>query len=143
MTVRLSRVSPSRAAAPVLVGLLLLGASACGADDRTSDSAASSLAAAVAAPVPPNDALARIADGANLIDVRTPGEFDEGHLDGAANIDVEEDDFEERVSELPRDASYVVYCVSGRRATIAVEQMLELGFTDVVNGGSYDDLARS
>ena len=136
-------VNPSRLAAPILLGLLLLGSSACGADERaTSDSAASGLAAAIAEPLPPNDALARIADGAGLIDVRTPGEFDEGHLDGAVNIDVQQDAFEERVSALPRDASYVVYCVSGRRATTAVAQMVELGFTDVVNGGAYDDLTR-
>ena len=80
-------------------------------------------------------------DGAEVVDVRTAEEFDSGHLDGAVNIDYQAADFAERVSELPREKSYVVYCASGRRATGAVEQMRDLGFTDVVNGGGYTDLA--
>lgn len=124
-----------------LTALLLLGASACGGDDSEPTGAVSSAPADVgSAPVSAEDALARIADGARVVDVRTAGEFDAGHLDEAINIDVEEADFEERISELPRDASYVVYCASGRRATGAVEQMVGLGFTDVVNGGGYIDL---
>lgn len=123
-----------------LAALLLLGASACGEDAEPTEPAASSAAASAHAPVAAEDALARIADGARTIDVRTAEEFDDGHLDGAVHIDVQEADFEERVSELPRDAAYVVYCASGRRATGAVETMVELGFTDVVNGGGYPDL---
>lgn len=125
-----------------LSALLLLGTSACGSDDADPSGAASSTPADVdAAPVSAQDALARIADGASVIDVRTAGEFDAGHLDGAVNLDVQEADFEERVAELPREASYVVYCASGRRATGAVQTMVELGFTDVVNGGGYTDLS--
>lgn len=130
----------SRVVALSLAGLLLLAASACTADEPAPP-ASSQSAADSAAPVPTSEALDRIADGARLVDVRTPEEFDEGHLDGAANIDVQEADFEERVSKLPRETSYVVYCASGRRATGAVEKMVELGFTDVVNGGGYDDLS--
>lgn len=126
-----------------LAALLLLGASACGADDEPAEPSvtASSAADAGSAPVPAAEALDLIADGASMIDVRTAEEFEAGHLDGAINLDVQEADFEERVAELPREASYVVYCASGRRATGAVETMLELGFADVVNGGGYTDLA--
>ena len=122
--------------------MLLVGAAACGADEPAEPTgSASAPADASAAPIPAADALARVADGAEVIDVRTPGEFDDGHLDGAVNIDYQADDFAERVEELSRKASYVVYCASGRRATGAVEQMRDLGFTDVVNGGGYTDLA--
>lgn len=130
-----------RLAALSLAALLVLGASGCGTDDEPAPAASSEVPAdSDHAPVPAEDALARIADGASVIDVRTAEEFDAGHLDGAVNLDVQEADFEERVAELPREASYVVYCASGRRATGAVETMVGLGFTDVVNGGGYVDL---
>ena len=135
-------MNPRRPAALALAVLLVLGSSACGSDDTEPVAAASSAPADDAsAPVPAEDALARIADGASAIDVRTPEEFAAGHLDGAINLDVQEADFEERVAELPREASYVVYCATGRRATGAVETMVEMGFTDVVNGGGFTDLA--
>lgn len=91
--------------------------------------------------VPAAEAAAAIADGASVIDVRTPEEFDAGHLDGARNIDVSADDFESRIAELDRDSSYVVYCRTGSRAAAAVRTMLDAGFEDVVNGGGYEDLA--
>jgi rhodanese-related sulfurtransferase len=87
------------------------------------------------------EAQALIDDGAAVIDVRTPEEFATGHLRGAANIDVTAADFHERVGRLDPDATYVVYCRSGSRAGAAAEMMTELGFTDVVNAGGYDDLA--
>ncbi len=135
-------MKPRQLTALLLAALLALGVSACGDEaDEPAGAATSESSSSDAAPVPPAEALALIADGAETIDVRTPEEFDGAHLEGAVNIDVQEADFEERVAELPREASYVVYCATGRRATGAVETMRELGFTDVVNGGGYDDLA--
>ena len=136
--------SPRRRAAAVLAAsALLLGAAACSGDEPagTSEPASSAAVDDSAAPIAAADAIARIADGAEVIDVRTPEEFDAGHLDGAVNIDYQAADFADRVEQLPREASYVVYCASGNRATGAVERMRELGFTDVVNGGGYADLA--
>ena len=135
---------PSRARRPaalVAAGVLLLAVSACGSDEAPSDSSSASTSTRSAAPIAAEDALARIDDGARVVDVRTPEEFDAGHLDGAVNIDYQADDFAQLVEELPKDVPYVVYCASGRRATGAVEQMRDLGFTDVVNGGGYADLA--
>jgi len=147
-------VTPARTPRPALrrlpalavVSVLLLGAAGCGDDaapdeSGSSDSSDSSGSDSSAAPVPAADALARIDDGAAVVDVRTPEEFEAGHLEGAVNVDYQAADFAEQVAELPMDAPYVVYCASGRRAVGAVEQMRELGFTDVVNGGGYDDLA--
>ena len=139
---RPTRRPTTRLAALASVAVLLVGAAACGANDPAEPAdPASTSAADTAAPIPAADALALVADGAEVIDVRTPEEFDAGHLDGAVNIDYQADDFADRVEELSRKASYVVYCASGRRATGAVEQMRDLGFTDVVNGGGYTDLA--
>ena len=136
-----SRRATRRLAALGSAAVLLVGAAACGADETSEPAGASSSASDGAAPIPAADALARVADGAEVVDVRSAEEFDSGHLDGAVNIDYQAADFAERISELPREESYVVYCASGRRATGAVEQMRDLGFTDVVNGGGYADLA--
>lgn len=62
-----------------------------------------------------------------LIDVRTPAEFNEGHLDGAVNVPVELSTFTDQVALLDPDVEYLVYCRSGRRAEIAIEYMETLG----------------
>lgn len=90
--------------------------------------------------VPAAEAVAAIEDGAKVIDVRTPEEYDAGHLPGARNIDVSADDFESRIEALDPTESYVVYCRTGNRSAAAVRTMLDAGFDDVVNGGGYDDL---
>jgi phage shock protein E len=58
-----------------------------------------------------------------LIDVRTPAEFAEGHLDGAVNIPVELPTFTAQVDLLDPDMDYLVYCRTGRRADVAIEYM--------------------
>lgn len=78
-----------------------------------------------------------------VIDVRTPEEYAAGHLDGALNIDIQAADFDMRIGELDRDASYAVYCRSGNRSGMAVERMSELGFGDAVNAGSLEMAAES
>ena len=125
----------ARARTTVLVLLVLgLGCALAGC-------ARSGRSEAAADVVPATEAVAAIEDGAAVIDVRTPEEFADGHLDGARNIDVSAGDFESRIEELDRDGSYVVYCRTGSRAAAAVRTMLDAGFTDVVNGGGYEDLA--
>ncbi len=72
-----------------------------------------------------------------VIDVRTPGEYAEGHLEGAELVDYNAPDFRDRIATYPRDASYVIYCRSGNRSAGARAIMTELGFTDVadIDGG--------
>ena len=72
-----------------------------------------------------------------LIDVRTPGEFAEGHLDGAVNIPVELATFTAQVALLDPDMDYLVYCRSGRRADVAIAYMDTLGLTST-NLGSVE-----
>lgn len=71
--------------------------------------------------------------GAVVLDVRTPQEFAEGHVDGALNIDVNSPTFAEDVEALPRDVPYVVYCRSGNRSLVAASQMSQAGFGEVYN----------
>ncbi len=72
-----------------------------------------------------------------LIDVRTPAEFAEGHLDGAINVPVELSTFTQQVALLDPDVEYLVYCRTGRRADAAMAYMDTLGFT-TTNLGSVD-----
>jgi phage shock protein E len=78
-----------------------------------------------------------------VIDVRTPTEFAAGHVSGALSIDVEAADFRERLAGLDRDTPYLLYCRSGRRSAIAAEILAEEGFTDVIDAGAFEDLARA
>jgi len=112
----------------VLTALVSLVA-ACGADAETGVRVVSVESAAAIFQSPP--------DGLVVLDVRTPEEFDAGHLDGAIMIDFYEPDFADRIAELDRDAPYLLYCRSGNRSNTARDVMEDLGFTDVadVDGG--------
>jgi rhodanese-related sulfurtransferase len=79
-------------------------------------------------------------DSRVVIDVRTPAEYAAGHVAGAQNIDVESGDFATKISTLDKEASYLLYCRSGRRSAIAADEMAKAGFTDVVDGGGMADL---
>lgn len=78
-------------------------------------------------------------EGALLLDVRSAGEFEGGHVEGAKNITHTE--VPARVDEIvewqggDKDKPIVVYCRAGRRAGFAKEALLEAGFTNVSNLG--------
>lgn len=72
-----------------------------------------------------------------LVDVRTAGEYAEGHLDGAVNIDIKQPDFLSTAKQL-LDASrpVAVYCRSGRRSANAADVLTKEGFKAVnLKGG--------
>jgi phage shock protein E len=78
-----------------------------------------------------------VEDYAMVIDVRTPEEFNDGHLEGAERIGIADSDFTQRISQLDKDADYYIYCRSGNRAGQAINAMRDMGFTgSLVNGGS-------
>ncbi len=68
-----------------------------------------------------------------ILDVRTDDEFNEGHIEGARQLNFFSDNFKEKIAELPRDANYLVYCASGNRSGKAVQIMKELNFIEVHN----------
>ena len=73
-----------------------------------------------------------------LIDVRTLGEYNSGHLEGAKLIDVSSSSFRDEVSKLDKTATYYVYCKTGIRSSRAADYMRQSGFTSVcnINGGT-------
>lgn len=74
-----------------------------------------------------------------ILDVRTPEEFREGHLENSINIDVNADDFTKEIAHLDKNANYLVYCRSGRRSLLAIQVMKDQGFTNVTNmEGGYN-----
>jgi rhodanese-related sulfurtransferase len=72
-----------------------------------------------------------------VVDVRTPGEFSRGHLNGALLVDYNSPDFRQEIARLDRTKTYLVYCRTGNRSTRAVAIMEELGFRNVyhMDGG--------
>lgn len=63
-----------------------------------------------------------------VLDVRSPEEFNDGHVEGAINIDIRRADAFSRINKLDRNATYVVYCRTGNRSKVAVDHMMRSGF---------------
>ncbi|MFZ0441857.1 MAG: rhodanese-like domain-containing protein [Methanobacterium sp.] len=68
-----------------------------------------------------------------ILDVRTPEEYSEHHIDNAENIDYSSSTFKEELEKRDRNNKYLVYCRSGHRSSNAVKVMIKLGFTDIHN----------
>jgi len=77
--------------------------------------------------------LTTSAKGAQLVDVRTPEEYAEGHLKGAVNMNINSDAFEQQVGKLNKDMPVFVYCRSGGRSARAASKMESMGFRKVYN----------
>jgi rhodanese-related sulfurtransferase len=67
--------------------------------------------------------------GAQLIDVRSPGEYDLGHIPGAVNVPV--DTLQSEAANWDRSKTYIVYCATGARSAQAVEIMTSMGFKNI------------
>jgi rhodanese-related sulfurtransferase len=81
------------------------------------------------APVKIEQAEKQLAAGAQLLDVRTKEEWDEGHLKGATLVTVTEDDFLKNAKAvLDPKKQVVVYCRSGKRSAMATKQLRAAGF---------------
>jgi len=78
--------------------------------------------------------------GVITLDVRTPGEFNEGHIEGAILVDFQSGNFENEIASFDKSKTYAVYCRSGNRSGQAVKVMSDAGFTDLYNldGGVID-----
>lgn len=103
-----------------LVSLL----SACGSSEANSATSAQEL----------------LEEGATLVDVRTPAEHAEAHLEGTLNVPV--DELLPRLSELPKDKPVIVYCRSGRRSARAAALLRRQGF-EVHDAGPMSALVAS
>lgn len=81
--------------------------------------------------VTPTEAQSLVAQGAVLVDIREPHEWDEARIPGAVHIPMGE--LEARLAELPGDRTLVLQCRSGNRSGFATARLLARGRKDVVN----------
>ena len=69
-----------------------------------------------------------------VLDVRTPGEYSEGHIEKAQLLDIyQRDAFNAGLEKLDRDVPVYVYCRSGARSGNAAQMMKQMGFKKVYN----------
>ena len=66
-----------------------------------------------------------------IVDVRTPEEFADGHIENAINIDVSSGAFQNEIDQLDKNKPYLIYCRSGNRSRRALNVMTELGFREI------------
>ena len=83
------------------------------------------------------NALKHFKNGALVIDVRSPGEFDSGHLPTAINIPL--DEIETALPRRVKDKNQVLllHCQSGMRSDMAKKKLNGMGYTNAFNLGSY------
>ena len=65
-----------------------------------------------------------------VIDIRAPGEWSAGHVDGSVNVPLSQ--LQERIGEVPRDRRIAVHCAGGYRSSIAASLLRREGFTDLM-----------
>lgn len=142
----LARHRPGRGRGIALLAVFTVAAlSACGGDDAAgADTAADTTVSAGTGDRPafglvtPEQAAGLAVDpGVTVIDVRTPEEFAEGHLDGAVLVDFSAPTFADEVAQLDPAKPYLVYCRSDNRSGQAVAAMQSLGFEQLwdMDGG--------
>lgn len=74
-------------------------------------------------------------EGVALVDVRTPSEYAEGHIEGAVNLNFFGPRFEEELGKLPKDRPILLYCKTGVRSARAAEMFRDVGFEKVYDLG--------
>jgi rhodanese-related sulfurtransferase len=127
------------AASAALLVTATIGLAGCSSDSAADATGASSQVPGATVTVP--DSPERVdavrfaevvsAPGAQIIDVRTPEEFAEGHLEGAVNMNVQGADFAAQISSLDPAGLYAVYCRSGNRSQAAVAAMADGGLSGI------------
>lgn len=74
-----------------------------------------------------------LGDEVQILDVRTLGEYNQGHIPGAKLADVTAGNFERHLNDLDKNKPVLVYCRSGNRSVTASRILQKEGFTQVVN----------
>jgi len=81
-----------------------------------------------------------IDEGAFLVDVRSPGEFNSGHVKGSVNIPL--DSIPNQLAKFKNKKNIIVFCRSGMRSSQAKNILKQNGFTNVINGGTWNNISQ-
>ena len=68
-----------------------------------------------------------------VLDIRTPEEFNSGHIPASINIDYKAENFELEIKKLDRSKPYLMHCRSGRRSTAALDTFRKLRFDHIIH----------
>ena len=84
-----------------------------------------------------SDYILSLSDNVKLIDVRTPSEFDSGHIQDAVNIDFFSESFQSDILSLNKDSKIILYCRTNNRSSKSADLLKNNGFKDisVIMGG--------
>ena len=75
-----------------------------------------------------------------LVDVRTPMEYGQGHIDDAVNFNINDKNFIDQIEKLDKNKPVYLYCKLGGRSNRAAELLKSKGFTQIFDyTGGYDD----
>ena len=79
-----------------------------------------------------------------ILDLRSPDEYRQGHIEGARSVNYYATNFQRMVSLLDRDATILLYCQKGRQSTLALRAMTKLGFSRMyILDGGIDEWVRA
>jgi rhodanese-related sulfurtransferase len=76
--------------------------------------------------------------GAQIIDVRSKGEYESGHIRGSVNIPLPS--LENQLNKIRKDKPVITCCASGMRSSTAKSILQSKGYTEVYNGGGWSGL---
>lgn len=82
--------------------------------------------------------ILEINSGVVILDVRTPGEFNQGRLENAINVNYYSFSFKRQLAKLDRDKTYLIHCQTGVRSGRSIPIMLAAGFKNIIHmDGGY------
>jgi phage shock protein E len=79
-----------------------------------------------------------VQEGAVIVDVRSPGEFQGGHIKGSINVPLQS--IQSSLGKIPKNKTVITCCASGMRSASAKSVLKSAGYADVHNGGGWMSL---